>query len=95
MRTVKEQRKACRNTPSSNAALGPLSCAMIRDLPNVTATYCTNLRAAHLAQMLEEETEIPLYDTVSTTIWMALKPIGIDTTQVHGWGRLFSEDKKS
>jgi hypothetical protein len=33
--------------------------------------------------------------TVSTTIWMALKQVGIDTTQVHGWGRLFSEVKKS
>jgi maleate isomerase len=69
--------------------------ALIRYLPNVTATYCTNLRAPHLAQMLEEETGIPLYDTASTTIWMALKQIGVDTTQVHGWGRLFSEDKKS
>jgi maleate isomerase len=48
-----------------------------------------------LAQSLEEETGIPLYDTVSTTIWMALKQVGIDTKQVHGWGRLFSEDKKS
>jgi maleate isomerase len=59
------------------------------------AKDCGGLRAADLAQSLEEETGIPLYDTVSTTIWMALKQVGIDTKQVHGWGRLFSEDKQS
>lgn len=58
--------------------------------PDAITTFCTNLRAAHLASMLERETGVPLYDTVSTVVWKALKLAGVDTSRVQGWGELFS-----
>jgi maleate isomerase len=54
-------------------------------------TFCTNLRAAHLAEELEAETGIPLYDTISTVVWKSLRLAGVDTRALTGWGRLFRE----
>lgn len=57
--------------------------------PEVIATYCTNLRAAQLAEAAEAELDIPLLDTVSTTVWGQLRAAGANPAQVKGWGRLF------
>ncbi|MGO4763300.1 aspartate/glutamate racemase family protein [Cupriavidus sp. 2KB_3] len=69
--------------------------AMVRELAkeNVQAisTFCTNLHAAHLAEELEAETGIPLYDTISTVVWKSLRLAGVDTRALKGWGRLFRE----
>ncbi|MDN0083917.1 aspartate/glutamate racemase family protein [Crenobacter sp. SG2305] len=69
--------------------------AQIREVakqnPEAITTFCTNLHAAHLADEMEKELGIPLYDTISTVVWKSLKLAGYDTTQLKGWGRLFSE----
>jgi len=57
--------------------------------PQAITTFCTNLNAAQLAEAVEAELGIPLYDTVSTTVWGQLRALGADTTQVRGWGSLF------
>ena len=57
--------------------------------PQAITTFCTNLRAAPLAASVEAECGIPLLDTVSTTVWGALRAVGADPAQVRGWGRLF------
>lgn len=57
--------------------------------PQAIATFCTNLRAAALAEPVEAELGIPLLDTVSTTIWGLLRAAGADPSAVRGWGRLF------
>lgn len=57
--------------------------------PDAITTYCTNLRAAQLAPLVERELGIPLLDTVSTTIWGALKCIGEEPSAIKGWGQLF------
>ncbi len=57
--------------------------------PDAIATYCTNLRAAQLAETIESELDIPLLDTVSTTMWGQLRAVGADPSQVRGWGQLF------
>lgn len=54
-------------------------------------TLCTNLRAAQLVDEMERELGIPIYDSVSTVVWKALKTIDADPRAVRGWGRLFSE----
>jgi len=68
---------------------------MVRELAkeNVQAitTFCTNLHAAHLAEALEAETGIPLYDTISAVVWKSLRLAGVDTRALKGWGRLFRE----
>lgn len=57
--------------------------------PQAITTFCTNLHAAPLAEIVENELDIPLLDTVSTTVWGALRAVGVDPSVVRGWGRLF------
>lgn len=68
--------------------------AMVREVaaagPQCISTFCTNLRAAHLVPALEAELGIPVYDTVSTAVWKALRVCGVDTRRVEGWGSLFT-----
>jgi maleate isomerase len=68
---------------------------MVREVaaagPKAISTFCTNLKAAHLASELERELRVPLYDTISTVVWKSLKIAGVDTRRVQGWGSLFSE----
>jgi len=57
--------------------------------PDAIAIICTNMRGAPLAAELEAKYRIPIYDTVSTTVWKSLKIAGVDATRVKGWGRIF------
>ena len=57
--------------------------------PQAITTFCTNLRAAALAEQVEAELDIPLLDTVSTTVWGLLRAAGADPAPVRGWGQLF------
>lgn len=57
--------------------------------PQALITYCTNLRAAHLAPAIEAEFGIPLFDTVSTTIWGMLRQAKWPTKPLAPWGQLF------
>jgi maleate isomerase len=67
---------------------------MTRDVagakPDAISIICTNMRGAPLAEELEAAYGIPIYDTVSTTVWKSLQIAGVDTARVKGWGRLFS-----
>jgi len=69
--------------------------AMAREVaaakPDAIAIICTNMRGAPLAQELEATHGIPVYDTVSTTVWKSLKLAGIDTNRLKGWGTIFSK----
>lgn len=69
---------------------------LVRDVARegceVVAVVCTNLRGACVAEALEEELGIPVYDSIATTIWKSLRLTGIDTRRVRGWGSLFSGD---
>lgn len=61
--------------------------------PDAIATYCTNLRAAHLVPQWEAELGIPVFDTVSTVVWSMLRMTGHDPARITGWGRMFQEVK--
>ena len=67
---------------------------MVREVaaarPDAIATYCTNLRAAHLVAAWEREFGIPVYDSISVVVWKALKVCGVDPRRIRGWGRLFA-----
>jgi maleate isomerase len=63
--------------------------SMVSARPEAFVTYCTNLRAAQLAQYVEEHWGIPLLDTVSTTIWGMLRMAGADSGGIKGWGVLY------
>lgn len=57
--------------------------------PQAIVTYCTNLRAAQLAQQFEQQYGVPVLDTVSTTVWGMLRAAGADPAVVRNWGQLF------
>lgn len=69
--------------------------AMAREVaksqPQAITIFCTNLRGAPLVDGLERELGIPVYDTIATVLWKALRLCGADTRRVQGWGRLFSD----
>ena len=60
-------------------------------VPGVEAitTFCTNLRAAPLVEMLEQKLGVPIFDTISVVVWKALTMIGVSPDRVRGWGGLF------
>lgn len=62
-----------------------------RQRPDAMTIMCTNLHGAQLVDEMERELGIPIYDSVATVVWKALKTVGIDPRAVKGWGRLFSE----
>lgn len=62
---------------------------VVADAPQAITTFCTNLRAAQMAQQVERELAIPLLDTVSTTVWGMLRLAGVAPSLVSGWGELF------
>ena len=68
---------------------------MCRDVaasgPEAILIFCTNLRGAPIVEDLERELGIPIYDTVSTAVWSALRVVGVPPSRVEGWGRLFRE----
>ena len=59
-------------------------------MPDAIAIVCTNMRGATLAEELEAKYGIPIYDTISTTVWGSLRAAGVDTRRVKGWGKIFS-----
>lgn len=61
-----------------------------RQHPDAMTVMCTNLRAAQLADRLERELGIPIYDSVSVVVWKALQMLGFGPGTVKGWGRLFN-----
>ena len=69
--------------------------AMAREVararPQAITIFCTNLPGAPLAEELERELGIPVYDSIATVVWKSLKLAGVDTRRVRGWGRLFRE----
>jgi maleate isomerase len=69
-------------------------CTMIREIaasrPHAIAVVCTNMRGAPVAAALEGELAIPIYDSVSATVWKSLRIAGADPARVRGWGSMFS-----
>jgi maleate isomerase len=68
---------------------------MIRDVaaakPDAIIVLCTNFRGAPVVRDIEREIGIPVYDSVSATVWKALLMTGHDPARITGWGRLFAD----
>jgi maleate isomerase len=75
----------------SEAQLGDMVATAALKRPDAITTFCTNVKAAHLAAGWEAAHGIPIYDTVSTVIWKMLRMQGYDSSQIKGWGQLFAE----
>ena len=73
----------------SPATLRELMGEVAKSGPQAITTFCTNLRAAPLAEEVERTLGIPLLDTVSTTVWGMVRAAGASPAAVTGWGELF------
>ncbi len=73
------------------AQIGEMIRAVAAAKPQAITVFCTNLQGAPVAETLEKETGIPVYDSVSTAVWKSMKIAGADPKRVTGWGRLFTE----
>ena len=82
-----------------NSAFADVTGDMLKDMvravaqtrPDAISILCTNLNGAPLVEALEAETGVPVYDSVATAIWGALRAAKTDPHMVKGWGRLFRE----
>jgi len=70
---------------------------MVREVakakPQAITILCTNLRGAGIVPALERELGIPIYDSVSVTVWKTLALAGIDPARITGWGGLFQDSR--
>ncbi len=55
------------------------------------STFCTNLRAVHLAAQWEEKYGVPVLDTVATVVWEMLRKLEVDMEPLVPWGKLFTK----
>ena len=60
-----------------------------KSAPQAIAIVCTNLAAAPLAEQLESETGIPVYDSIAVVVRQVLELAGQDPSAVRGWGQIF------
>jgi maleate isomerase len=65
--------------------------AVAQAKPQAITIFCTNMKGAPLAEALERELGIPIYDTVSLAVWASLRMAGADPARIQGWGRLFRD----
>lgn len=67
--------------------------AMIREVaraaPDAIVVLCTNMDGATIADALERELGLPVYDSIALALWGALRVAGVDPARVAGFGRLF------
>lgn len=64
-----------------------------KDAPDAIMVMCTNFRAAPIVDRMEQETGIPIYDSIAAVVWKSLFMAGIDPSLVKGWGSLFQDVK--
>jgi maleate isomerase len=66
---------------------------MCRDVADAgveaVAIICTNMRGPFVAPRVEAEYGIPVFDSISVTLWGALRLAGMDPTPLSGFGRIF------
>jgi maleate isomerase len=67
---------------------------MVRDVAragcDAVAIVCTNLKGAELALRLEQELNVPVYDSITVTVWKSLALAGVESDSLSAWGGLFS-----
>ncbi len=73
----------------SESTIADMVRAVAREKPHAVTVFCTNLRGARIAAVLEKELDIPIYDTVATAVFGALRIAGKDPSEIEGWGSLF------
>ncbi|MFQ4149752.1 aspartate/glutamate racemase family protein [Arthrobacter sp. LAPM80] len=70
--------------------LRPGSLKLAASAPDAVVYLCTNLFGANIAAEIEEQTNIPVLDSVAVTLWQCLKLANAPLLAPH-WGRLLTD----
>lgn len=91
--TISEQHCGLENNFSFSTVNESTIESMIRTVaksqPDAITVFCTNLRGASVVTRMENETDIPVFDTVATGLWKSLVDCGVDMTPLKMKGRIF------
>jgi maleate isomerase len=68
---------------------------VVADGCDAVVVLCTNFRGAACAAQIELETGVPIYDSVSATVWQCLALTGHRPSVIEGWGGLFGDPRLS
>lgn len=63
---------------------------VIDDGADAVVVLCTNFRGARVAKDIEDRTGVPVYDSITATIWHALQLTGVTGPQTAEWGSLLA-----
>jgi maleate isomerase len=74
----------------SEGDIAEMARAVARTGVDAVAIVCTNMRGAGLAEKLETELGLPVYDSIATTLWKSLLLADVAPARIRGWGSLFS-----
>jgi len=77
----------------SDADIATMVRAVAAERPDAIILYCTNFPGAHLVAVLEAETGIAIYDSVSACVWRCLQLIGEQVSHGSRWGSLFTDPR--
>ena len=83
---------------SENFAFSELADAQIaarcrevaRSKPDAVIIMCTNMSGAVLADRLEAELGVPVYDSAAAIVWKSLQILGVAPGRVKDWGSMFA-----
>lgn len=67
--------------------------AVAREGCDAAAVVCTNMRGAKVAELLEDELDLPIYDSIATTLWKCLDITKVRRDFVRGWGGVFRDPR--
>jgi maleate isomerase len=60
---------------------------------DAAAIVCTNMRGAKVADFLEHELDLPVYDSIAVTLWKCLEVAGVRHDTIDQWGRVFRDPR--
>lgn len=72
--------------------VGRLASEVAAEAPDAVAIYCTNFDGPRVAPEVERRHGVPVLDSISVTLWHALRLAGRDTSSLTRWGRIFAHD---
>jgi len=64
--------------------------AVAQARPDAIVVMCTNMRGARIVPELEDELDIPIFDSTAAAVWTGMKLAGDDPGRIRNWGRLFA-----
>jgi maleate isomerase len=62
---------------------------VVREGADAIVVLCTNMRGAGVAERLEREFGVGVFDSIAVTLWTCLAAAGVDPSVIRGWGSLF------